>query len=198
MRNKSAQQKMTPKQGFSLVELMVALTLFSIIMISSIGTLITMVDANAKAQALYSVMTDMSFVVDSMTRNIRTAHEHYCFNDSYESSAFNDSGSDYPVNDCSGELGIAFTADRGGERIGYRYNSDDESIEQRTDDGEWIRMTSETVKITNLEFIVSGTDDTDDVQPRIFLVIEGKVENGLDVATTFKLQTNVVQYVIDV
>ena len=41
------------KKGFTLIELMVSLTVFSIVMVVSIGTLLIMIDSNAKAQALY-------------------------------------------------------------------------------------------------------------------------------------------------
>ena len=65
-------------RGFTLVELMVSLTIFSIVMMVSTGTLLVLIDVNAKAQALYSATSNLSFALDSMTREMRTGYHYYC------------------------------------------------------------------------------------------------------------------------
>jgi prepilin-type N-terminal cleavage/methylation domain-containing protein len=190
-------------QGFSLVELMVSLTIFAIVMTVSMGTLIVMIDANAKAQALYQAMTNISFATDSITRNLRTANTYYC---STSWSFLWPSNS--ATADCSGGggKGIVFTRERDSLRTGYRLNMDSssdnyQSIEQREGTGEWFSITSDDIKITSFDLTVVGTDDlyTDDdnVQPRIFLLISGYVDNGLDTATDFTIQTNVTQRILN-
>jgi len=48
----------------------------------SVGTLLVLIDANGRAQSMQLVMTNLSFTVDSMTREIRTGFNWYCGSDS--------------------------------------------------------------------------------------------------------------------
>ncbi len=189
-------------RGFSLIELMVSLTIFSIVMTLSISTLLVLIDANAKAQALSSSMTNLSFALDSMTRNIRTGKDFRCVSGGSLNLSLAGGNAD-----CSGSDGIAFTP--GFEdtwRMGYRLNGT--VIEQRIDKlpavGSWVPITSDSapaaVNVSDLEFTVSGSASAasnDGSQPRISLLVVGSVTNGLETPTTFKVQSNVTQRVLD-
>ncbi len=189
-------------RGFSLIELMVSLTIFSIVMTLSISTLLVLIDANAKAQALSSSMTNLSFALDSMTRNIRTGKDFRCVSGSSLGSSLVGSNQDC----LSGSDGIAFTP--GFEdtwRMAYRLNGT--VIEQWIDKpgpDSWVPITSDSapaaVNVRNLEFMVSGSASAasnDGSQPRISLLVVGSVTNGLETPTTFKVQSNVTQRVLD-
>lgn len=187
------------RRGFSLVELMVSLTIFSVVMTVSIGTLLVLIDANAKAQALYSSMTNMSYVMDSITRNIRTGYDHYC-----GISTSGMQGRDLPTGsqDCGSDArqsSIAFNRESDDVRIGYRLNGT--SIEQKEGTKDWVRVTADDVRVDSFKFTVVGTDDAvnngDSVQPRISLYIDGKVNNGLETDTDFSLQTTVTGRILD-
>ena len=65
-------------RAFSLIELMVSVALFSIVMVISVGSLLTMIDANRKAQALKSVMNNLNFALESMVRNARVGTNFNC------------------------------------------------------------------------------------------------------------------------
>ena len=186
-------------RGFSLVELMVSLTIFSVVMTVSIGTLLVLIDANAKAQALYSSMTNMSYVMDSITRNIRTGYDHYCGIPTYgmQSSNLPSGSQDCPIT--ARQSSIAFNREADDIRIGYRLNGT--SIEQKEGTKDWVRVTAADVRVDSFEFTVVGTDDAvndhDTVQPRISLYIDGKVNNGLETDTDFSLQTTVTGRILD-
>ncbi len=185
-------------RGFSLVELMVSLTIFSVVMTVSIGTLLVLIDANAKAQALYSSMTNMSYVMDSITRNIRTGYDHHC-----GLSSGGEDDRDLPNNtkDCEGGgvTSIAFTREADDVRVGYRLNGN--AIEQNEGGNSWVAVTADDVDVDSFEFTVVGTDDAvndgDSVQPRISLFVDGKVNNGLETDTDFSLQTTVTGRILD-
>lgn len=174
--------------GFSLIELMVSLTIFSIVITVSIGALFILIDANAKAQALYTATTNLSFAVDNITRNLRMGHDYYCgtlSTDLYNGSHL----------DCSGGSGIAFNREKDGTRVGYRLSGN--KIEMNEGNG-WVNITSEDVFITKFNIVAVGTagvysTSPDAIQPRLSVLIEGYVNNGLDSNTDFRLQTNVVQ-----
>src|SRR3989344_8697452 len=53
-------------RGFTLVEMIVAIALFSIVMVVSVGALLALVTANRKAQALQSVMNNLNIALDGM------------------------------------------------------------------------------------------------------------------------------------
>lgn len=203
----------TPLMGFSLIELMVALTIFSIVMTISLGTLLTLIDANNKAQALSSAMTNLSFALDSISRSLRTGSEFYCSmsgNISDSDSQMNNLHSN-PYNgthDCSGGEAIVFTPGLDSSlRTAYRL--DNNQIEQWVDansgdpDG-WVPITSNTppgaVTVNALSFSVSGTDavsDGDEVQPKITISIDGEVDSGLTNTTSFSIQTTVTQRILN-
>ena len=199
-------------RGFSLIELMVALTIFSIVMLVGVGTLLTLIDANGKAQALSSAMTNLSFAFDSMTRNIRTGKDHYCVSGtSLEESTLPEAGL---VRDCgagSSNNAIVFTPGFAtSTRIAYRLNEtgDVGVIEQWIDKvaqpDSWIPITSAeppaAVDVDSFELVVVDTENTesgDYAQPNISLIITGTVQNGLDTPTEFELQSEVTQRVLN-
>ena len=188
--------------GFSLIELMVSLTIFSIIMMISIGTLLVMIDVNAKAQALYSSMTNVSFALDSMTRELRTGYHYYCDSRTSTDISFDSVPNQATTRDCSsfGNF-ITFTRERDGVQFGYRLN--EQQLEQY-EDGQWIQITSERdVRIDNFDIIVQHTDTYEggggnQQQPTIDVFIKGRMSNGLQVDTRFGIQTHIVERRLDI
>ena len=64
--------------GFSLIELLVSMTVFSIVMTMAASTLLVLLDANSKAQTTQAILSDLTIGIDSMTREIRTGYNYYC------------------------------------------------------------------------------------------------------------------------
>lgn len=186
-------------RGFTLVEMMVSLVIFSIVMVISTGTLLVMIDINAKAQALYTSMTNVSFALDSITREIRTGHAYYC---SDNISSPPQTGQQSCTN---GGLGIAITRGRDNARIAYRFNQGVAAdgavrgyIEQYEDD-RWIPITSvNEIDIDVFVLIARNTSTADAGQPTVDLFIRGTMSNGLDVSTEFTVQSRVVQRRLDI
>lgn len=192
--------------GFSLIELMVSLSVFAIVMVVSTTAVLSYIDANAKAQALYSTTTNLSFVLDSMTREIRTGYRYYCL----ETFVANDANLPGPnetrdcLEDSPGKY-ISFVREKDDKRVGYRlYN---EGLEQNMTIGGnstgWVRLTSEDVKIDTFEVVAIGTEtyvdnNTNLIQPYVLLKIKGHVNNGLEENTDFNIQTNVTQRRLDI
>ena len=185
-------------RGFTLIELMVSLTVFSIVMVVSIGTLLIMIDSNAKAQALYSSSVNLSFALDSMTRELRTGYKYFC------STATSSPSSPLPTGraDCDSAtpgVFIVFTRERDGARMGYQLNG--ASLEQKIDSGNWNKITSDDVIISAFEMMVTNTATVDGggngEQPIIDLKVKGYVNNGLDEDTDFNIQSHIVERRLD-
>src|SRR5436853_500978 len=94
---KAIRYKLKAKNGFTLIELMVASSIIIIVMVISIGAVLSIVDANRKAQSLNSVITNLNFAVESMVRDMREG-KNFCQGTSipcnlpYTISFFNSSG----------------------------------------------------------------------------------------------------------
>jgi prepilin-type N-terminal cleavage/methylation domain-containing protein len=191
------------QKGFSLIELMVSLTIFSIVMTVAMGTLLILIDANGKAQALSGAMTNVSFAMDSMSRSLRTGKNFKCANSISTTDLTNAT-----VGNCTNGSAIVFTP--GFEstwRMAYRRNGTviEQRIEKGSTNGTWTPITSDmppaAVTVSELKFSISGSENNQDAndenQPRINLLVKGSVQNGLEAATAFSVQTNVTQRVLD-
>lgn len=210
-------------RGFTLVEIMVSLTIFSIVMVISVGTTLVMIDMNAKAQELYTANTNLSFAIDSMTRDIRTGQRIYCgpvvnnvtqTADNYRPNGFDNLDGD----ECSAGKYIAFTRQTDGLRVGYRFNPGNNKLEFAADDGslKWVPLTSDQVTIdtTNSYFRVvkpyrygitdEGTGQFaavpggEDRQVNMDVFIAGTVNNGLETNTEFSVQSHIVPRKLDI
>ncbi|MES2966615.1 MAG: type II secretion system protein [Patescibacteria group bacterium] len=191
--------------GFTLIEMMVALSLFTIVVTIAVGAFLSMIGASKGVQGEQSVMTTLTFVLDSMTREIRTGTNYYCGTRSFISS---NSISTSTVNDCAtGNEGVSFvesgssvTVSASSRRIAYYYDtsSTPDTIMRRVGNGTPQSVVSEGITITKAEFFVTGTQrlnaGTDINQPTVTIVLEATDETG---ATT-TLQTTVTQRELDI
>lgn len=188
--------------GFSLVELLVSLMLFTVVVTIAVGTLLTLIDSNTKARNMQDALTNLQFALDSMTREIRTGTNYYC-----GGNVENNTPAEAATRDCEGgasafaflEGGQSLTSGGNG-RISYRLEN--ERIERRIGTGSWEPLTSQRVRITELRFVTRDTDDFltdgDTTQPTVTLFVSGEAGQipGLD--TSFSLQTSLTQRVRDI
>ena len=180
-----------PHKGFTLVEMLVAVSIFAIVMVVSVGTLIVLVTSSSVTQRIQSLTTNLSFATDMMTRDIRTGHSYYC------TSSI---GGTLPsgTRDCaSGESGIVFTNSETEDRTAYRFNSTDGSLEFRIESGSWIRITSPEVTVSNAEFYVTGSTRGDNTQPQARVILSGAPTDATLPVSTFYLQSTLTQRIVD-
>ena len=163
--------------------MIVSLFIFSVVMVVSTGTLISIIDANRKAQSVKSVMNNVSFAVDSIARSLRVGT-------GYTAGA---SGS------CadSGASELSFT-NVDGETVEYRLSAG--SIERRIATGPtaggYLALTAPEVTIERFCFYVDGTGPSDGLQPRVLIIAGGTGGYG-KTETVFNIQTLVSQRVLD-
>lgn len=186
------------KKGFSLIEILVAVALFSGVMLIAVGALLSLIDANRKAQALNSVMNNLNFALENMSRNIRVGTTYHC-------EVTNGVPADVDVvKDCpnGGKL-FAFEASNGdgdtkNDQIVYRINDARlEKSEKGGAFGTFVNITAPEVSIDNFFFYVDGTSFIDNIQPRVIIVLRGSAGIGPKIRTEFNLQTMVSQRVLD-
>lgn len=73
---------------------MVAIAIFSVVMVIVIGALLSLNDANKKAQALRAVVDNLNFAIEDMSRKLKTGKDFRCGDKILDSEECLDAGSD--------------------------------------------------------------------------------------------------------
>lgn len=193
--------------GFTLIEMLVALSLFTIVVTIAVGAFLSLIGASKSVQGEQSVITTLTFVLDSMTREIRTGTNYYCNTRSVLDDPSQVSTS--TVRDCATgsdglsfvEAGSSITTGAASARIAYYYDnssSTNRTIMRKVGNGAPQSIVSDGITVTNAQFFVTGStrlgSGTDTNQPTVTIVLEARDENG---ATT-TLQTTVTQRELDI
>lgn len=181
------------QKGFTLIELMVSVGLFAVVMTVSVGTLLALIDANRKAQSIKSIMNNLNFALDSMTRTVRTGIDYYC--DDVMTNGSLPSG----TQGCStGGARLVLTNDQG-ERVGYRYRvvSGNGRVERNVDNAGWIQLTASEIDITDMQFYATGITAGNSRQPLVTIAMSGVAGRSSDTNTEFNVQTTVTQRLLD-
>lgn len=115
----------TDRAGFTLVEMVVSLAIFSIVAVVALGALVKIIDTNKKAQTLQSSITNLNFALESMSREMRVGTSYYCqMTGNYATLnpyiPYNGS-SPMPSQDCADGIGSGVTA--GSDRLIAFYSS---------------------------------------------------------------------------
>jgi prepilin-type N-terminal cleavage/methylation domain-containing protein len=180
MISQNQSQKNTEK-GFTLIEMLVSVGLFSIVLLVVMGSILTIVDVNRKSQSLTVVMNDLNFVLEAMTRTIKTGEL-----DSLDSRSYN-------------PIGIV---DQDGRIVQYAFEeTDNKGRIERTitipgnPPGDTISLTSSQMDIDKAEFTVFN--DPNNLQPRVLVLLKGTVEVGPKISSDFMIQTTVSQRNLD-
>lgn len=183
------QNNINTSSAFTLIELMVATTIFTIIMLMGVGSLVVSSNAAKGAQKLRIAVDNVNFAIESMTRELRMGTNYYC------GSSANLSVEE--VADCiSGGGVIAFTpqkldGDTSFSRITYRMKVDTKSIERceyKDSTTSCADIVSDNVEIKTLRFFVKGSDINDNIQPSARILVTASISIK-EVVTSFSLQT---------
>ena len=177
---------------------MVSLGIFSIVAVVAAGSLLKIIDANKKAQSVKSVINNVSFALESMSRELRTGTLYYCSTD------FDDivSRSSLAGQDCSATPGTLLQFRAGdGRLIAYRYNPTNKSLEKAESSDAtaqnleaFIPVTSvRNVVLDNVSFIVKGAVANDTNPAKAFILISGYVAPKPHLRSDFTVQTTVAQ-----
>ncbi len=77
-KQRSCESKKSFLRGFTLIEIIVSLAIFSIVATVALGALVRIVSANKKAQTLQSAITNLNFALDSISREMRVGLAYHC------------------------------------------------------------------------------------------------------------------------
>lgn len=181
-----------PNLGFTLVEMLVSISVFMVVMTVAAGSLLSIIDANGKAQSLKSAVNNLNFAIESMGKQIREGSNY--------TGGINCSPS--PADTC-----ISFTSSKdlngdltndSNDAVTYRYNNN--SIERcltttsgpscSYNNGTFTSMTAKGVIITDMKFYISNISE---LPQRVLITINGEAGTKTKLKTKFNLQTTVSQ-----
>ncbi|HVU06674.1 MAG TPA: prepilin-type N-terminal cleavage/methylation domain-containing protein [Candidatus Paceibacterota bacterium] len=186
-------------QGFTLIEVLVSVSIFAMVMLIATGSVFSIVAANKKTHAIKSVMTNLNFALESMMRDMRLGSRYAC-------------GASVPLSspsDCaSGDVVFRFKANRdvSGDAV-YDPSGINDQIEYRLQDGRIMKkiydnttsdyaITATEVHVTSLMFYVTGSGTGDGKQPKVVVTVQGYSGSGAT-QSNFNIQTMVTQRAID-
>src|SRR3989344_4781222 len=64
--------------GYTILETMIAVSLFLVVAVSGMGTLLNANLLHQKSNDMRSIMDNLSFIMEDMSRNLRTGYNYYC------------------------------------------------------------------------------------------------------------------------
>lgn len=188
------------QKGFTLLEMLVSITLFSFVVTIALGALFTILKANEKTKVIKTVVNNLNMALEGMSREIRV-------------------GYDYDVNCSSGAGGCTkfeFKTRDGCDAF-YEFSNDTvyKKIKKKEDgdpmgvcsggDIDKVSIVGEDVIIdTDMsdggesKFYTAGVGSGDNIQPRLLIVLSGYVRNyNLENDEKFDIQTTVSQRKIE-
>lgn len=172
------------KKGFTLIELMTAVSIFAIVMTISMSSIIGVLDANRKSRSLKTVLNNLNLAVESMSKEMRFGKNYHCGSGTVTE----------PQNCPSGDTLMSFLSSDT-TQITYRFNNG--AIEKKVDDGAYIAVTAPEIVIDNLTFFALGAGTDDSLQPKVIVKIKSHAGTGRG-RSDFTLQTLVSQRALDI
>ncbi len=164
--------KINPSPGFTLIEMLVSVGLFTSVITVALMALLNIKALQAKSSAFRTINNNLNFAVELMSREIRTGKD-YCING----------------NNCTA-TSFQFTNDDD-HKITYAHDGNAKNITRSQDGGQALTITAPEVDILRLNFITAGTPAGDSLQPAVTIIVNGKtnsektnLNSSMDVQTT--------------
>lgn len=194
------------KSGYTIIETMIAVSLFLVVVTVGMNALLNANVVHQKSQDMRSIMDNLSFIMEDMSKNIRTGYNYQCFT----ISDFLSPGTLGVPRSCADGWALAFESS-GGDPLDF----DDQwvyyvlggKIFKSTDGGNnYIQLTPVEVVIDDVSssssyfpFSVLGATPLplDEQQPFATFRLSGKITYK-NVVTPFSIQTSVSQRLIDI
>ncbi len=195
------------QQGFSLIEVLVSLSIFAVVVTISVGSLLMLINANAKTQQIQVLINNVSAALDGMVRDIRTGDAYQCANvSSLDFVTANATPQDCPNGAASfafTESGGSLTGPTGSHRIGYRFEVDNDGIgriERKIESGNWMPITPASVNISELDFVLTNAEPLlgNEQSPVVTVYVAGFILGVDGGESSFSLQTTITQNALDI
>lgn len=211
--------KSDSSRGFTLVETLVSLAIFSMVMVVAGGIILSLISSNRQNQAVNVVVNNLNNSIESMVRDIKTGFEYKCDYTTNPSEYTIDKIKDAPgLCDPSGQISnITLISTITGEEVVVRYDFvrigggpgyiiktvyEEDGMGIVTAGSPYPLTDSTNIDITQMDFrVIEGTPlynaagelNFNPVQPGVFLLIKGTAKvNAINISDFF-IQTFISQ-----
>jgi prepilin-type N-terminal cleavage/methylation domain-containing protein len=180
--------------GFSLVEVLVAIVIFSVVMLIAIGALVSIIDLNKKARSQKQALNNLNSALESMTRTIRDGTNYYCDYSAnpatYDFEKDISAGNPCPLGPPDANV---FVFDSFLTRTAY-FEFGGQIMRYKTGEGS-VAMTAPDVSIEDLSFrtiVYTDSVTIPTAQPNVLITVRGRAGiNNPVTETDFSLQSTV-------
>ncbi|MFZ3011459.1 MAG: hypothetical protein WA060_00440 [Minisyncoccia bacterium] len=198
------------KGGYTIIETMITISLFTIIVMSGMGALLNANALHQKSQSMRSILDSLSFITEDISRNLRTGSRYHCLVGGEVISPASIDGLSVPKSCGGGGWAIAFEPPRGDPG-----DTQDQWIYYISNDGkifkaagapygasDFVQLTPDgvVVDVAKSGFVVYGAEPpttADRQQPFIIIRFVGSITYK-NVVTPFSIQTSASQRTIDI
>jgi type II secretory pathway pseudopilin PulG len=194
--------------GYTLIETMIAISLFIVIILAGMTSLLSAAAVHQKSQDLRSIMDSLSFITEDISRNLRTGSQFYCITGSDNLSNVSVAKSSPAGANC---WGIAFEAQGGDPNNSndqWVYFIDNSGKMWKSTQGPYNTLTN-FVQLTPAEvqlntsasgFLVLGAESPtagNYQQPLVIIKLSGTITYK-NTITPFSIETAASQRLIDI
>ncbi len=181
---KSQSNKM--KKGFTLIEILVSMSIFLVVMTISLGAILGIFTASASAQSIKVGLDNLNSSLETMSREMRFGVQWHCGATGVDITSPQECQSSTPGTQ------IAFLASDGTTRTVYKLNGTE--LDKSVDGGlTFVPITSSEVRINQFSLVVVGLGTT--YQPKAYIYIKGQA--GTKNPLNFSMQSLVSQRVLN-
>ena len=200
------------KRGFTIIETMIAISIFILVVMIGMDSLLNASVVHQKSQNMRSILDNLSFILEDMSRNLRVGYSYRCL------SSFSSTNIEVPQSCASGRV-LAFensigdpssSADQWVYKIestdgGVTYNIS-KSINSGGGLNPWVQLNPDEVDLKSASgFSVLGAEafdpldsNSDTGKPFVIIKLVGEINDTKNnVKTPFSLQTSISQRVLD-
>lgn len=192
------------QSGFTLIEMLVAVGLFSIVMLVAVSAILSIIGNNRKAQGINNVVNNLNFAIESMVRDMKTGYLYEC-----DGSIPSSPSIDSLCSESTPQDSIEFFSTLSGTPtpVQYRFvppSGSDSTyvpghiVKTTGATGSPVDLTSKSdVDIQSVEMYINSPVPGSGTQPGIFLIIRGKANILENEVTEFGLQTFISQRILN-
>lgn len=185
-----------PQRGFTLLEMIVSIAIFSIVMLVATSAYFNLIALDRRARATNQVVNNLSFAVDAMVRGIRTGKNYQCLDGAPDGNGNSTTGTctkfSYTDSTLTGNNIVTYFLKSNGT-IGRC-----ESTGPCTLDASASSITDPAITISKLVFYVRGSGNGDDTQPQVLFTLSGAMPaDSQGNKTTFVIEETATERLID-
>jgi len=176
--------------GFTLVEMLVSLAIFSVVIVAAIGSLYSINQASQRVNAMRTVLDNLDFATESMSRTIRTSSDIVCGGPAAGVGGVNCPFGGDPATEFSLQSNLG-TAAGTTEQLDYRWRENGTNGEIQKCDVDTsgavdncVAITAPEINVTKASFFVNGADPADGMQPSVMMFIQGEANAGCQNSST--------------